>query len=67
MAALKENSEYAMQDKTIEVGAAQDDPEPQEEEIRLSRLHYMIGDVTSREMTVSYTHLDVYKRQPLYL
>lgn len=51
MAALKENSEYAMQDKTIEVGAAQDDPEPQEEEIRLSRLHYLIGDVTSREMT----------------
>ena len=51
MAVLKENSEYAMQDKTIEVGAAQDDPKPQEEEIRLSRLHYLIGDVTSREMT----------------
>lgn len=51
MAALKENSDYDMQDKTIEVGPAQDGPQPQKEEIRLSRLRFLVGSVTSRELS----------------
>ncbi len=51
VAAMKDGSEYRISDGQIETEEAKDTAEPQREELQLSRVHYLVGEVETKELT----------------
>lgn len=51
MVVVKQNSEYQAEERELYVEPPTDDPEPQKEDVALSRVHFLVGELTAKELS----------------